>query len=112
METSLAPSYYLPPGDVPMDLLDATDHTTYCEWKGEAAYFTVRAGDEETANAAWTYPDPDYAELADHVSFYPQLVECLLDGEPVRPQPGHFYGGWVTSDVTGPFKGAPGTQGW
>jgi uncharacterized protein (DUF427 family) len=114
METSLAPSYYVSPDSVRVDRLSRTPHATVCEWKGTASYFTVSAAATEAPNAAWTYeePDPGYEAIAGWISFYPQLLECYLDGERVRPQPGHFYGGWVTNEVTGPFKGARGTQGW
>ncbi|MEJ1936355.1 DUF427 domain-containing protein, partial [Nostoc sp. NIES-2111] len=87
-----------------------------CEWKGRAIYYDVAAPDGRRADrAAWAYPDPTpaFAPIADFVSFYPgRMDECLVDGERVRPQEGGFYGGWITSDVAGPFKGAPGTMGW
>ena len=87
---------------------------SFCEWKGVATYFDVVVGDHRVERAAWTYREPSetFAALADHVAFYPALVDCFVDDEKVRPQPGRFYGGWITDDVVGPFKGEPGTQFW
>ncbi len=115
LETSHPPTYYVNPGDVVWDLVQpATARATVCEWKGAAKYWTVQVGDTLVEAGAWSYPDPTpaFADLADHVAFYPALFECRLDDELVRPQPGAFYGGWVTNDLAGPFKGAPGTMGW
>ena len=114
LETSLAPSYYIPPEDVNFDLLKARDRTTWCEWKGQAHYYDVEVGETVAANVSWAYPDPTspYEQIQDYLSFYPSRVECYVDGELAEPQPGAFYGGWVTSHVVGPFKGEPGTQNW
>lgn len=115
LETSLAPSWYLPPSAVRMDLLEPVAGQTFCEWKGVARYFDIVVGTRRFERAAWTYPDPSarYGALAGHVSFYPAQVDaCLVDGERAEPQAGGFYGGWITSDVVGPFKGGPGTKGW
>ena len=115
LETSHPPTYYLPPQDVRMELLTQTARKSLCEWKGAARYFTVRAGGREAADAAWTYTSPtgDFAAIAGYLAFYPQLMDvCRVNGEIAAPQPGGFYGGWVTSDLAGPFKGAPGTMGW
>ena len=115
LETAGPPTIYLPPEDVRTDLLvSVLDHSTYCEWKGEASYFDVVVGDALAPKAAWTYRDPKaaYRELKDFISFYPGRVECHLGGERVRPQPGAFYGGWITDDIVGPFKGEPGSRGW
>ena len=115
METSHPPVYYVPPGDVDRAALVPSSHRTVCEYKGTASYYDVVVGDREAKNAAWYYPapNPGYEVLRDCVAFYPQAMdECTVDGEVVTPQPGHFYGGWVTSEVVGPFKGAPGTMGW
>jgi uncharacterized protein (DUF427 family) len=115
LETSLPPSYYIPPSDVRPGVLIAADGGSVCEWKGRAAYFTVRVGDAEAPNAAWAYlaPTPAFAPLAGFVSFYASpMGRCLVDDEIVTPQPGAFYGGWITPDVVGPFKGPPGTWGW
>ena len=111
LETSQPPGIYFPPGDVRMDLLEANGRRTLCEWKGQARYWSL-AGSEA---AAWSYPDPvsRYAALRDHVAFYPQRVDaCFLDDERVESNEGDFYGGWITDDITGPFKGGPGTAGW
>jgi uncharacterized protein (DUF427 family) len=115
LETAGPPTIYLPRGDVAEELLRATRHHSFCEWKGRAAYFDIVLGDHRAARAAWTYPRPKrgYEALADFISFYPGRVDaCYLGDELVRPQPGRFYGGWVTDDIVGPFKGAPGSGGW
>ena len=115
LETSQPPAYYLPMADVLAGAVEATATRTFCEWKGEATYLTVAAGGRVAVDAAWTYPAPrpPYGALAGHVAFYPQLVDaCFVDGERVEPGPGSFYGGWITSSVVGPFKGAPGTLHW
>lgn len=115
LETSHPPTFYLPPQDVRMEYLVPTERLSYCEWKGRAAYYTVRVGDQEAVDAAWCYPDPvrQYASLKDYITFYPGRMEaCYIDGERVQPQPGNFYGGWITGDVVGPFKGIEGSWGW
>jgi len=104
LETTHPPGIYIPPADVRRDLLRLSAGTTMCEWKGRAEYFEVGG----RPRAAWHYPSPvpAYAALAEHVSFYPALMDaCWLDDELVQPQPGRFYGGWITRDVVGPFKG-------
>jgi uncharacterized protein (DUF427 family) len=111
LETSHPPTIYVPPGDVRRDLLVPSGRSTLCEFKGRADYFDVLGSRE----AAWSYPDPvpRYADLRDHVAFYPGRVDaCFLGEERVDPQPGDFYGGWLTSDIAGPVKGGPGTLGW
>ena len=115
LETASPPTFYLPPADVRMDLLRPTSGSSRCEWKGTAEYWSVRTQEgERVEGAAWSYADPfpDFAVLRDHLAFYPNRVDCFVDGEPVEPQPGGFYAGWITSDVVGPFKGAPGSSGW
>jgi uncharacterized protein (DUF427 family) len=116
LETAGAPVYYLPGDDVRTDLLVPSRHTTFCEWKGTASYRTVvTPGGRVVPNAAWTYlePSPGYEAVAGHFGFYAWAVdEAWVGDEMATPQPGHFYGGWVTSKVVGPFKGEPGTQGW
>ncbi len=115
LETSHPPTYYLPVTSFAEGVLVPVGGTTWCEWKGEAAYFDLVAGERRGARAAWHYPDPApaYAALRDHVAVTPSQVDaCFVDGERVRPQEGGFYGGWITSKVVGPFKGAPGTRGW
>ena len=115
LETSHPPTLYIPPEDMRLDLLHETGRGSLCEWKGRATYFDIRAGDRIERAAAWTYraPVPAYAALKDHVSLYPGRMDaCHLDDELVQAQPGDFYGGWITADIQGPFKGGPGTWGW
>jgi len=115
LETSHPPTWYLPLDDVRRDLLRPGMGGSSCEWKGRAAYFDVVVGDREALDAAWHYPEPSprYAALKDHVAVYAGRVDRVtVDGEVVRPQPGGFYGGWITDDVVGPFKGEAGTRGW
>lgn len=115
LETAGPPTIYVPAGDVAMDLLRPAGGHTLCEWKGWASYFDAVAGDRRSRRAAWAYekPRPGYEQLRGHLSFYPARVDlCLLGGERVRPQPGDFYGGWITDDVVGPFKGEPGSTFW
>ncbi|HEY8020644.1 MAG TPA: DUF427 domain-containing protein [Thermoanaerobaculia bacterium] len=116
LETSHPPVYYLPPADVRMEhLVPVLGKQSWCEWKGAASYFDVVIGGERAPAAAWAYPHPvpTFAALADHLAFYPHRMEsCWVDGERVQAQEGDFYGGWITADVVGPFKGAPGTGGW
>ena len=115
LETSHPPTYYLPQEDVADGVLRPVEGRTWCEFKGEAAYFDLVSGGVVAARAAWTYPDPTggFEVLLDHVAVMPGAVDrCTVDGEVVMPQEGGFYGGWVTSRVVGPFKGGPGTWGW
>lgn len=115
LETSHPPTYYLPVEDFVEGALRPLDGSSYCEWKGVAAYFDVVGGGEVAQRAAWTYPDPTpaFEALRDHVAVMPGAVQrCVVDGEVVTPQAGGFYGGWITSRVVGPFKGEPGTWGW
>lgn len=115
LETSHPPTYYLPPEAFEDGVLRPAGGGSVCEWKGRAAYFDVVGAARTASRAAWTYPDPTpaFAALAGHVALYPAAMDRItLDGEEVRPQPGEFYGGWVTSRVVGPFKGDPGTMFW
>ncbi|MBF2097702.1 MAG: DUF427 domain-containing protein [Gloeomargaritaceae cyanobacterium C42_A2020_066] len=115
LETSHPPVYYLPPSDVQMAYLRPAGRTTFCEWKGQGHYFHVQVGDRCAENAAWHYPHPTppFAPIAGYLAFYPRPMDsCTVDGEPVQPQPGGFYGGWITADIVGPFKGEPGTAAW
>ena len=114
-ETAGGPVIYLPPEDVTPGALEPSGGGgSFCEWKGSATYFDVIAGDHRIPQAAWAYPDPTptFHPIAGWPSFYPALVECRLGGELVRPQPGSFYGGWITDEITGPVKGYPGSEGW
>lgn len=111
LETSHPPVHYVDPADVHV-VLQRTSWRTWCEWKGEAAYWAAAGSDREVA---WSYPTPaaGFEALTDHLAFYPSRVDHItLDGETVIAQLGDFYGGWVTSKVVGPFKGEPGTAGW
>ncbi|HUR22837.1 MAG TPA: DUF427 domain-containing protein [Acidimicrobiales bacterium] len=115
LETSHPPVYYLPLGSFIAGCVAPSGRTSYCEFKGLATYLDVVVGKHRAPSAAWRYDDPSpaYAALAGCISFYPALMDvCLVDGEFVSPQPGGFYGGWITSKVVGPFKGEPGTEGW
>jgi len=115
LETSHPPVYYIPQKDIRMEYLVEEPGSSICEWKGEANYYSVVVGNEKTEKSAWYYPDPNpaFAAIKDFVAFYAGPMDaCYVDGERVKPQPGGFYGGWITSDIVGPFKGAPGTLGW
>jgi len=115
LETSQPPAYYLPPDDVDMSLLVPSTGQTFCEWKGLATYASVQAGGREAADAAWTYLDPTarFRDLLGYWAFYAQKMdECWVDDDQVQANEGSFYGGWITSKVVGPFKGAPGTAHW
>ena len=115
LETSHPPGFYLPVRDWLEGSLVQAPGSSFCEWKGTAAYLDVVAGGVTAARAAWTYPDPveAFAALRGTVAVYPAAMDlCTVGGEPVRPQEGGFYGGWVTPDVVGPFKGGPGSTFW
>ena len=115
LETSHPPNWYLPEDDWLPGALSPASGSSFCEWKGVASYLDVLGGGRRAAGAGWTYRDPvpEYAVLRGAVSVYPAAVDaCTVDGELVRAQEGGFYGGWITDDVVGPFKGAPGTRGW
>ena len=115
LETAGAPVYYVPRDDVRTDLLEASDHQTVCEFKGSATYYSLALPDRVVPNVGWAYlaPNPGYEAIAGHVAFYAWAVdEARVGDELATPQPGRFYGGWVTSRVVGPFKGGPGTFGW
>lgn len=115
LETSHPPTYYLPFADVNWDVLEAVAGTTMCEFKGVAHYADIVVGDKRLTRAAWWYPTPHrgFEELVDHLAIYPGRVDqATVNGEVVQAQEGDFYGGWITSAVAGPFKGAPGTWGW
>jgi uncharacterized protein (DUF427 family) len=114
-ETSSPPAYYIPPDDVDRTCLLISDRTSFCEWKGVARYWTVRTGARIAKDSAWNYPDPDagYEEIRDYFAFYPRRMDSCYVGEVrVTPQPGFYYGGWVTPDLVGPFKGVPGSESW
>jgi uncharacterized protein (DUF427 family) len=115
LETSHPPNWYVPPGDVARELLRPSARRSLCEWKGEAVYWDLVLGDALLRDVAWSYPDPTpgFAMLRDHLAFYVgPLDHCTIDDEAVTPQAGSFYGGWITRDLAGPFKGVPGSMGW
>ena len=115
LETSHPPSWYVPPGAIAPGLLRAFERRSFCEWKGNAVYWHLEVGGVLLRDVAWSYPDPTpaFAALRDHLAFYAAPLDlCAIDGEQVRPQPGGFYGGWITSDLAGPFKGVPGSMEW
>lgn len=111
-ETASPPTFYIPPADLRWNALVEAPGQTYCEWKGSAVYWALAA--EPDTPVAWAYPKPKRAfrRLRDYVCFYPGRVECRVDGVRVQAQQGGFYGGWITPEIVGPFKGDPGTGGW
>jgi uncharacterized protein (DUF427 family) len=115
LETSHPPTYYIPPEDVRHEYLEPAPGQSFCEWKGMARYFTVAVNGRRAERVAWAYPDPTpgFRDLTGHFAFYAGPMDaCYVGDEKARPQPGGFYGGWITGDVVGPFKGEPGSQGW
>ena len=115
LETSHPPSYYIPPADIAPGVLRRAAGSSFCEWKGAATYWDVVIGDLVLPRVGWSYANPSraFASLRDHVAFYAGPFDrCSVDGETVIPQPGDFYGGWITKALAGPFKGVPGSQGW
>jgi len=114
LETAHPPSFYLPWRDVNRALLQAAGGGSFCEWKGPASYWSLVDGARRIDGVAWSYPKPlaGAEPLADCVAFYPSQLQCTVGGAPVLAQPGGFYGGWITAELSGPFKGAPGSQGW
>jgi len=115
LETSHPPTFFLPPGDVVAGCLTRSRRSSYCEWKGMAHYYDVVVGAAVATDAAWGYLTPNraFARIAGYVAFYPRAMDrCLVDEVEVEPQPGRYYGGWITPELVGPFKGGPGTQDW
>jgi uncharacterized protein (DUF427 family) len=116
LETSHPPTIYIPPTDVREGLLaESGARSTWCEFKGAARYLDAVVGDRRVNAVGWSYPDPapGYEALRDHVAFYPGRVDAAwLDDERVQAQQGDFYGGWITAELIGPFKGPPGTLAW
>ena len=114
-ETSNPPTYYVPPDDVLMENLVRSTKTSFCEWKGQAIDFDAVVGDVRIQDAAWSYPNPSpaFRSIADHVAFYPsKMSRCAVGEEFVSAQPGDFYGGWITSNLVGTFKGTKMKKGW
>ncbi len=116
LETSHPPTIYVPPEDVrSQHLTQSPARSTWCEFKGQARYLDAAVGQRRVTAVGWTYPDPSlgYEQLRDHVAFYPARVDyAWLDDELADAQQSSFYGGWVTAELVGPFKGPPGTLGW
>ena len=115
LETSHPPSYYIPRVDIVASVLRRAEGSSFCEWKGAATYWDMVVGDVVLPRVGWSYAAPTrpFAVLRDHLAFYAGPFDrCTVDGETVVPQPGEFYGGWITSAVAGPFKGVPGSWGW
>ena len=115
LETSHPPVYYISPEDIKMEYLLPSSRTTFCEFKGQASYYTITVNGKSVPNGAWYYPHPSqgYESLANYVAFYPGKMDaCYVNDEKVQAQQGDFYGGWITSKVIGPFKGGQGTSGW
>jgi uncharacterized protein (DUF427 family) len=115
LETSHPPTYYLPPEDIQQQYLQKSDRQTFCEWKGAGSYYSVVVGDQILTDVGWYYaqPTPAFKAIENYVAFYAAPMDaCYVAGEKVIPQPGNFYGGWITQDIAGPFKGEPGSWGW
>lgn len=115
LETASPPTIYIPPNDIDQELLQrSASGGSFCEWKGRATYWNFLCLKREFPNVGWSYEEPSRAfeAIQGFLSFYPARIECWIDGERVRPQPGRFYGGWVTQEIVGPMKGEPGTEGW
>lgn len=115
LETSHPPTYYLPGEDIKLEYLVRTPRTTWCEWKGQCCYYDVVVGEKRASQAVWQYfrPSPNFVAIQDNYSFYANFMDaCYVDDERIDPQAGSYYGGWVTKDIVGPFKGGPGTMGW
>ncbi|MFL5908597.1 MAG: DUF427 domain-containing protein [Solirubrobacterales bacterium] len=116
LETASPPTIYVPREDVRTDvLIDADGVESFCEWKGTASYVHAEAGGKRANRVAWHYPEPKegYEQLTGYLAFYPRRVDAAyLDDEQVTPQPGAYYGGWITEEIEGPFKGEPGSEGW
>lgn len=111
LETASPPTVYIPPEDIDFEQLMPIAGSSFCEWKGAASYWALKGSGQPIG---WSYPDPNvtFAEIAGWLCFYPGRIECYLNDERVRPQEGGFYGGWVTDNIVGPWKGPPGTGHW
>lgn len=114
LETASPPTFYLPPEDVDRALLNRAEGSSFCEWKGAATYWSVVAQGEVLTRVGWSYGDPfpEFEGITDYLSFYPARLDCSVDGVRVKPQPGGFYGGWITQEITGPFKGEGDSAWW
>lgn len=115
LETSHPPAYYIPPKDIAMKYLQKNPRSTFCEFKGQASYYNIQLESLLITNAAWVYENPNkaYKAIRGYLCFYANKVDaCYVDDEQVQAQEGDFYGGWITKDIVGPFKGGIGTSGW
>ncbi len=114
LETGHPPTYYLPWSDVARHLMQLAPGGSFCEWKGPAQYWSLVHDRHRLPAVAWSYPQPFVGAeaLSDGVAFYAHSLDCSVGGAPVQPQPGGFYGGWITPDLAGPYKGQPGSDGW
>ncbi|MDY6782943.1 MAG: DUF427 domain-containing protein [Cyanobacteriota bacterium] len=115
LETSHPPTYYIPPEDIKLEYLKETPRMISCEWKGRYQYYSIDIGDRHIQYGAWryVYPTPDFVPIQEYYAFFANVMDaCYVDDEKVIPQAGDFYGGWITADIVGPFKGEPGTRGW
>jgi uncharacterized protein (DUF427 family) len=114
LETAGPPTFYIPPRDVRVELLEPFPGASVCEWKGTARYWGLKTSAPAREAVGWSYPTArrHYERISTYFSFYAGRVECFVDNERVRPQPGFFYGGWVTNEIIGPWKGEPGTENW
>lgn len=115
LETSHPPVYYIPKEDIQNQYLEKNSRTSLCEFKGVATYWDIRMEDRIVPNAAWSYekPVPDFLPITGHLAFYAEKMDaCYVNGEMVKPQEGNFYGGWITKNIRGPFKGSTGTKHW
>ena len=115
LETSHPPVYYLPQEDIKMGYLSLTEKSSYCEWKGRAVYYSLEVNGKKAKNTAWSYPDPTsgFNTIKNHLAFYAEPMDaCFVGEEQVQPQPGNFYGGWITKNIIGPFKGGPSSTWW
>jgi uncharacterized protein (DUF427 family) len=114
LETASPPTFYLPPESLQCDCLRPDSGSSFCEWKGHASYFSVCVKQQCVTHAAWSYPEPfaEFMAIRNYLAFYPDRLDCYIDGKRVRAQAGGFYGGWISDEIVGPFKGEPGTSGW
>lgn len=115
IETAGPPVYYIPQEGIRMEYLEQSQRTALCEWKGVSQYWSVSVGSRVSRNAGWSYPNPweGYENIVDHIAFNASKMDaCYVDDDKVIPQPGNYYGGWITPEIIGPFKGEPGTERW
>ncbi len=115
LETSHPPAYYISAADIRMEYFSSTSRSTFCEFKGAASYWSIHLNGRTSENCAWSYRQPSdgYKAIQNHLAFYPSKMDaCYVNDELVQAQEGDFYGGWITQDIVGPFKGGAGTWGW